>query len=205
MLGGGVKSFSIEYPCHSPTEQRWFLMTVTPLTDDRPNGAVVMHVDVTAEKQADEGLCASEWRFRQMAENIRDVFWLTDSAKTQMLYVSPAYEAIWGRSCESLYASPRDWVDAIHPEDRERVLQAAQPSRRAMNDVEEYRIMRPDGAIRWIRDRAFPIFHNEREVYRIAGLAEDITERKEAERRIAYLNRVYAMLSGINALIVRVS
>ncbi|MGO8854279.1 MAG: EAL domain-containing protein [Steroidobacteraceae bacterium] len=183
VLGGGVKSFSIEYSCLTLTGPRWFLATVTPLIDDRPSGAIIMRRDVTAERQADESLHASELRFRQMAENIREVFWLTDSTKTQMFYVSPAYEEIWGRSCESLYASPSAWIDAIHPEDRERVLQAAQTQQASDEYVEEYRIIRPDGAIRWIRDRAFPIFRNEGEVYRIAGLAEDITGHKKADQK----------------------
>jgi len=183
VLSGGVKSFSIEHRCHSPTEQKWFLSTVTPLTDDRPSGAFVVRRDVTVEKQANDSLHARELRFRQMVENIREVFWLTDSAKTQMLYASPAYEKIWSRSCESLYASPRDWIDAIHPGDRERVRQAAQTQQASDEYVEEYRIVRPNGTIRWIRDRAFPIFRGEREVYRIASLAEDITERKEAAQK----------------------
>jgi diguanylate cyclase (GGDEF)-like protein/PAS domain S-box-containing protein len=185
VLSGGPRSFSLEYPSHSPTEQRCFLLTVTPLlANGRPNGAVVMHVDVTAERQTEESLRASELRFRQVAENIREVFWLTDPAKNQILYVSPAYAEIWGRSLESLYASPRDWIDAIHPEDRSRVLHAAQTKQASGEYAEEYRIVRPDGVIRWIRDRAFPVFRNEREVYRIAGLAEDITDRKQAEEEL---------------------
>jgi diguanylate cyclase (GGDEF)-like protein/PAS domain S-box-containing protein len=194
VLDGDVKSFSIEYPCHSPTEQRWFLLTVAPMADGRPNGAVVMHLDVTAKRRTEESLHASELRFRQMAENIRDAFWLTDPAKNQILYVSPAYEEIWGRSRENLYAQPRDWIDAIHPEDRERVLQAAKTKQAKGEYVEEYRIVRPDGGIRWLRDRAFPVVHQGGEVYRIAGLAEDITERKlvadklrESERRFSGL------------------
>ncbi|MGZ5727579.1 MAG: PAS domain-containing protein, partial [Burkholderiales bacterium] len=156
VLNDGATSFSLEYPSHSPTEQRWFLLMVTPLAHNRPSGAVIMHLDVTAERQTEERLRGSELRFRQIAENIREVFWLTDPAKNQILYVSPAYEEIWGRSCESVYASLGDWIDAIHPEDRERVRQAAQTKQASGQYVEEFRIVRPDGAIRWIRDRAFP-------------------------------------------------
>ncbi|MEO8754332.1 MAG: EAL domain-containing protein [Casimicrobiaceae bacterium] len=204
VLRGEAASFSIEYACGSTAGQRWFLLKVTPLADDDlPRGAVVMHLDVTAQRQAEESLRVSELRFRQMAENIREVFWLTDPAKDQVLYLSPAFEEIWGRSCESVYASPREWIAAVHPEDRERV-HAAQARQADGNYAEEYRIVRPDGTIRWVRDRAFPVLRNEREVYRIAGLAEDITERKEAQDRIVSLNRVYAILSGINSLIVRV-
>src|ERR1700682_6035259 len=85
VLRGAVKRFSIEYPCHSPTEQRWFILAVTALADDHPNGAVVMHLDVTAERQTEKNLRAVELRFRQIAENITEVFWLTNPAKTQVL------------------------------------------------------------------------------------------------------------------------
>ncbi|HVC01633.1 MAG TPA: EAL domain-containing protein [Steroidobacteraceae bacterium] len=183
VLSGAEKSISFEYSCHSPTGQGWFLSTVTPLANDRADGAILMRRDVTAERQAVDDQHTSELRFRQLAENIREVFWLTNTAKSEMLYVSPGYEKIWGRSCESLHASPRDWIDSIHPEDRERVLQAAQTNQASDECVEEYRIIRADGAIRWIRDRAFPILDNTGKVYRIAGLAEDITERKKADQR----------------------
>ncbi|MGH7972272.1 MAG: response regulator, partial [Limisphaerales bacterium] len=79
----------------------------------------------TERKKAEAALRASEERFRELAETIQEVFWVTDPAKNLMLYISPAYENIWGRSCQSLYNEPRSWIEAIHPEDRERVLQAA--------------------------------------------------------------------------------
>src|SRR5258706_13447611 len=128
-----------------------------------------------------------------------------------MLYISPAYEKIWGRTCQALHASPRDWIDAIHPEDRQRVLEAAIAKQARGDYDEEYRIVRPDGSTRWIRDRAFPVPDPEGRAYRVAGVAEDITEhkraadeQKQAEDKIRRLNRVYAVLSGINTLIVRV-
>jgi diguanylate cyclase (GGDEF)-like protein/PAS domain S-box-containing protein len=146
--------------------------------------------DIEAAKQAE-----SDLRFRQIAENIREVFWLTDPAKDQVLYISPAYEEIWGRSCESVYASPRDWLDAIHPEDREQVLRAAH-TQASGKYAEEYRIVRPDGTIRWIRDRAFPVFSGHGEVYRIAGLAEDITEIKGAAEELRESARRFSDLLG---------
>ncbi|MDB5901969.1 MAG: hypothetical protein JWM26_847, partial [Betaproteobacteria bacterium] len=141
-------------------------------------------------------LAASELRFRQMAENIREVFWLTDPTKNQILYVSPAYEEIWGRSCESLYASPREWINAVHPEDLERVLEAAQTGQATGNYAEEYRIVRPDGAVRWIRDRAFPVFRDDGEVYRIAGLAADITQSRKAADDLRESERRFSTLLG---------
>jgi PAS domain S-box-containing protein len=138
------------------------------------------------EQRTDE-LRASEKRFRQLTESIREVFWMTDLTKSQMLYVSPAYEQIWGRPCASLYAAPTSWIDAIHPDDRKRISQRAMTNQASNEYDEEYRILRPDGSIRWIHDRAFPITNDTGAVYRIAGLAEDITERKLAEIRFATL------------------
>src|SRR5206468_747294 len=107
---------------------------------------------ITETKQAEERAHANEERFRQLAENIRDVFWMTNAEKTEMIYISPGYEQIWGRTCESLYASPRDWVEAIHPEDRERVLHAALTEQLGGRYNEVYRIMRPDRSVRWVHD-----------------------------------------------------
>ncbi|HBJ85133.1 MAG TPA: hypothetical protein DDZ88_14930, partial [Verrucomicrobiales bacterium] len=113
--------------------------------------------DNTERKQAEEALRMSEERFRQLAENIQEVFWVIDTASNQLLYISPAYAIVWGRSCESLYASPQTWREALHPEDRERILEAASTKQIDGTYDEEYRILRPDGSLRWIRDRAFPV------------------------------------------------
>jgi len=126
-------------------------------------------------------LQASEERFRQVAESIQEVFWMTDVAKKQLVYISPRYEEIFGRSCASLYKAPMDWLEAVHPDDRERILKATLTKQLAGTYDEEYRLVRPDGSIRWIRDRAFPVFDPNGELYRVAGLAEDVTERKRLE------------------------
>jgi PAS domain S-box-containing protein len=135
------------------------------------------------EKQAGQKLRESEERFRQLAENINEVFWMTDSTMHEILYVSPAYEKIWGRSCESLYASPRQWLEAIHPEDRDKILKAATDFPVTGAYDEEFRIIRPDKTVRWVHDRGFPIRNAAGDVYRIAGTAEDITERKKLENQ----------------------
>lgn len=134
--------------------------------------------------ERERALRDSEERFRQLAENIREVFWLSDPSHQEVLYVSPAYEEIWGRSCKSLYESPGDWIEAIHPDDRERVMRAVIDKQARGTYNEEYRIRRPDGSIRWIRDRAFPVTAADGEVYRIAGVAEDITDHKTAEQAL---------------------
>ncbi len=125
-----------------------------------------------------------EERFRQLAENVNEVFWLTDAGKTTTLYLSPAYEVIWGRSSAEILHSPRGWIDAIHPDDRARIAQVLFPPQPAGSYNEEYRIVRPDGSQRWIHHRAFPVRGPKNEVIRIAGVAEDITERKGSALQI---------------------
>jgi len=135
-------------------------------------------------QENDHALRISEQRFRQVTESIREVFWMTDAQKEQMIYISPGYEEIWGRPREKLYKSPQDWTESIHPLDRVRVMTAV--AKQASGNYEEtYRITRPDGVVRWIHDRAFPIQDEAGKVYRVTGIAEDITERKMAEQRLA--------------------
>ncbi len=135
-------------------------------------------------RHQESALRENEERLRQMAENIKEVFWMADPAINKIIYISPAYEEIWGRSCQDLYKNPRGWVEGIHPEDRERVLQAALKHQASGQYNQDYRVVRPDGSLRWIRDRGFPIRDKSGKVYRVTGIAEDITERKLAEEEI---------------------
>lgn len=146
-----------------------------------------------------------EERFRQLAENIHDVFWVM-SLDGKDIYISPAYEAIWGRTIDRLLEKPETWLEAVHPDDRNKARMDFYGGLNSFNTFdEEYRILRPDGSIRWIHDQAFPVRNQSGKVYRYAGIARDITERKENEQKIARLNRVYALLSGINSAIVRIN
>jgi len=135
------------------------------------------------EKRSTQKLRESEERFRQLAENINEVFWIIDPSKQQMVYVSPAYEKIWGQSCASLYANPQSWLEAIHPQDRPQVLKMALAHQPDGTYDEEYRIVRPDQSIRWIRDRAFPIRNQTGAMERIVGIAQDITEHRRLEEQ----------------------
>ncbi len=157
----------------------WFELSIEP----DPQGILIRSVDISDRERSEATLRESEERFRQVVENIGRVFWMTDLDKQNIEYVSPGYETIWGRSVESLYRSPQDWMDAIHPEDRERIYRAA--LRQASGDYDvEYRIIRADGCVRWIHDRAFPVRNADGRVYRVAGVATDITERKDAEEAL---------------------
>ncbi|HWN07922.1 MAG TPA: PAS domain S-box protein [Pyrinomonadaceae bacterium] len=135
---------------------------------------------VIERKRVHAALRHSEEQFRQMAENIREVFWLATADLSNMLYISPAYETVWGRSCESLYQEPRSFFSAIHPEDRDGMVAIMERDREQGFEV-EYRVVRPDGTVRCIWNRGFPIKDDSGCFYRVAGIAEDITERKHAE------------------------
>ncbi len=152
------------------------------------NGDLAMSLssgeDITERRQAEGALQESEARLRQIAETIDDVFWVTDWSDHRTLFASPAYEKVWGRSIQDLYANPSDWANAIHPDDRERAwgrfLQMAE------DEVfdEEYRIIRPGGEVVWIRDRGFPIRVDDGRIERVVGIAQDITVRKKSEQAL---------------------
>lgn len=150
---------------------------------DAVAGLVGIMLDITERNRAEEALRESEERFRQIAENIDDVFWISDCDPNRVFYVSPAYERIWGRSCESIYSDLESWKDALHPDDRKYVL-GALFNRLPREYILEYRIVRPDGTIRWIQDRGFPVLNSSGEPYRFAGIARDITGQKQAEEEL---------------------
>jgi PAS domain S-box-containing protein len=135
----------------------------------------------------------SEERHRQVTDTIDEVFWMTDPHKNSMLFISSAYERIWGRSCQSVLDDPgrscqsvlddpMSFIESIHPLDRDAVIAAFPRQVEGTYDL-EYRIARQDGGIRWIHDRAFPLKDLNGVVYRVVGVAQDITTRKESDER----------------------
>ncbi len=132
-------------------------------------------VDVTERRRAEEALRESESRFRQIAETVEAVLWMTNAEHTELLYVNPAYERIVGRTVASLYAHPESWLEAVHPEDRPRVLAAQEEFLGTGRYRVEFRIVRPDGTVRWIVDHGFPVLDEEGRLYRRAGFAKDVT------------------------------
>lgn len=135
-------------------------------------------------QQAEQALRKSEEQFRQLAENIREVFWMTSSDQSQILYISPAFEEVWGRSRAELSQQPKAILQTVHPEDSDRLIAAAQRQARGEFTSDEYRILRPDGEVRWICTKSFPVRSESGEFYRTAGISEDITDRKLMEEAL---------------------
>ncbi len=133
---------------------------------------------------ANEALLESQTRFSQIAEAIHDVFWLTNPSRSSIIYVNPAYEELWGRSCQSLYADPNSWLEAVHAEDRPRMRQFFAKRLTPEGYEHSYRIVRPDCSVRWVLDRGFPVQDNVGRCPRVVGIVRDVTKRKELEQAI---------------------
>ncbi len=149
--------------------------------------------DISPRKQAELALRASEERFREFAEHLDDVFWTNDPVTRQILYVSPAYEKIWGRTCQSLYDAPATWLEAVHPNDRGRVREANAASQSTGSYDVEYRIVRPDGQVRHVRDRSIPIRDESGQIRRIIGVARDITESAQLAEQLRQSQKLEAI------------
>jgi PAS domain S-box-containing protein len=136
--------------------------------------------DLSERKRAEAALRDSEERFRGFAEATQDVLWIADTS-ARLEYLSPAYETVWGEPRALMMADSRRWMELLHPDDRERVANAYTATMKGEPLEVEYRILRPDGALRWIRDIGFPIRDADGRVRRVAGLARDVTRHKQAE------------------------
>lgn len=188
-LARQIPTYAIEYRlrCKDGT-YKWVSSRAKALWDEQENPIRMVGStrDITPRKQREEALRQSEEMFRQLAESIQEVFFLRSVDEKHLLYVSPAYEKIWGLSCQSLYDNPMSYLDSVHPDDRDRVHAAftghLEPGQGDCNI--EYRIIRPDGTLRWIRSQASLVLNEAGQPYRIAGIAEDITERKHREDAI---------------------
>lgn len=157
-----------------------------------------------ARKQAEAALVSSEARFRELAENIEDVFYNVDATTHAVRYISPGYEKIWGRSCQSLYANPRSHVEAVLAEDRPLLKLADNLNQEGQSSDVEYRILSTDGQIRWVRDRSYPVFNIAGVLERVVGTARNITNSKQAELALAATNRALQMLSRLSIAINRI-
>jgi diguanylate cyclase (GGDEF)-like protein/PAS domain S-box-containing protein len=153
-------------------------------TNGRFLGRVWYFRDVTERRRNETRLRESEQRFRQMAQTIGEVFWMASRDAASTLYVSPAFEAIWGRSIADLHDDPGLWLSAIHPDDLPHVLRGLEGLAEGVPYDIDYRIRRPDGEQRWINDRGYPLRDRAGEVVLTSGVATDVTRRKETEEAV---------------------
>ncbi len=150
--------------------------------------------DITNRKQAEETLRQSEERFRDIAQTVSQFFFVRSAITGQFTYVSPAYEAIWGRTCASLYDNPDSWMEAIHPEDRPTVQQSLETQFKGHSLTREYRIIRSDGEIRWIFAQITAVQNDAGQLERLIGCAADITDRKQVEQALQQSERRFQTL-----------
>lgn len=160
----------------------------------------LLRTEIAERQGVEEDLRASEERFRQLADHIHQVFWITDLVTGQPLYISPAYEAFSGRAPQTLFDEPESFLESIHPEDRDRVQVALEQGARE-NQVMQCRLVRPDGSIPWVQIQTFPVRDEQGRIYRLAGIAEDITEQVHAvellEQHVAERTRQLSALLQI--------
>ena len=167
-------------------EEKWICARCSPVRDQAGKLIRVVGIaeEITERKHALQALQSSEEKFRQLAENIREVFWMKNAGSDEFLYVSPAFEQVWGRTLASIYQTPASRLEAIHPDDLEQCRLSFARQMRGEAVELEYRIRTPDEQEKWIRDRAFPVRDEDGHLIRLVGVVEEITERKRYEEEL---------------------
>jgi two-component system sensor histidine kinase/response regulator len=184
---GGAVGSTVELSAHRKDGREITVeLSLSALCLEKEWHAIGIIRDIGNRKRAEQDLQNSEEKFRQLAESIDQVFWTMSPTSHEILYVSPAYEKIWGRTCESAYRDPVSWMGTIHPDDQERLRQIFEAQARGVSVEAEFRIRTPEGQEKWIRNRAFPVLDESGQVLRIVGIAEDTTERKRYEAALIH-------------------
>ncbi|WP_436345521.1 PAS domain S-box protein [Natronorubrum sp. FCH18a] len=204
-----------EFRLERPDGERvWTALSIAPIQNREGDveKAVVIATDISDRKQREKRLRESEARLRQIAENINSAIWMADADLSEVLYINPAYEDITGRSRDSVYDTLLNHLEAVHPQDRRRVESAVNEVTQAPPDggtairfQEKYRLVQPDGSVRWVDSFAFPLQDDDGEVYRFVGVIDDITEVKEQQLELGRQRDELETLNGINTVIRRVN
>ena len=198
-LNGHVNKFATEFRMKHKQGQWLHILSRAELECDKNGNPLLLsgtHVDITARINAEN-------RLQQLAENLNEVVWLGSPDWNEIFYISPAFEKIWGQNIEDLYKNPRLWIEAVHPDDRQQVINDIPKDINAIGEYVEfkkYRILKPDGNVIWISARAYPIKDEDGKLIRIAGIAEDITEHvnmEETVRRTQKMDALGKLTGGI--------
>ena len=187
---------------------RTFEMVIAPEFSEQQTIESILCIsrDITERKEAEAALRQSEEKFRQIAENIHQVFFI-QALNGEFLYVSPAYQQIWLQSIDRLYADQQTWLDIVHCHDRDRIEVALHQQITHQGSFNEtYRILRPDGEIRWVSCQSFPLRDEFGSVTRFTGIAEDITQQKVVEEALRQSEATkQAIIEAIPDLLMRMS
>jgi PAS domain S-box-containing protein len=202
MIAGKHAESGFEYPCHFGDERRWFFCRITRFPGDGPVRVVVAHENITPLKEASTALAESNERFRKLGEQSSEGFWFVGLKPEKVLFVSRAVERMWGLPAEKFYEDARNWLGALHPDDQPHVQEAydAILSGRSDRFEVEYRVVRPDGSIRWIAASGTPIRDAQGTIIQIGGVTRDITERKQLDSqrlRTQRLESIGTLAGGI--------
>lgn len=196
------KKYEIEIRIlHSNGTYKWFYVAGEPITPHVFSGILM---DITKQKESDfnlkiskENLLKNETLFREFAEKINDVFWRTTPSMDETIYVSPAFEKIWGISVNEVYKNPRAWSNSIHPEDKEKVYQTFITDIKHKSSVAvEFRITRPNGSIRNIYSRGFPLKDKLGNLVSLLGISSDITKYKQEQNHLFLTKEVKNLLEN---------
>ncbi|KAA0134995.1 PAS domain S-box protein [Gimesia chilikensis] len=163
------------------------------LRDDADNiiGTLSVGIDITERLEEQQALRESKQIFQQISEHVNEMLWVSSADLQKVYYISPKYEEFWGLTCQSAYDDATLWIERIHPDDRERLMQSM--NRKIQGDFSEtdfpqFRVVHPDGSFRWLEARSFPVYNEQQEVTRLVGVIDDITQRKRDEDAILKVN-----------------
>ncbi|MCC6455875.1 MAG: response regulator [Caldilineaceae bacterium] len=192
----------VEERVFTANADRYFLSRKSPLRDRLGNitGLLGIALELTERIHAQEAQREEQRRLAQLVEHVDEVIWLQETKSRTLLYISPAYAQVWGRSVASVYADPNSMIEAIDPEDQEQAQRFADALRQGHVAYVEFRVQRPDGPIVWVAAQTFPIHDEQGQIYRVAGVARDITEHRRSEEYLQQQERLVAvgqMAAGI--------